>query len=231
MLENEHFYFHSIRKTTAHFGSLFNKIVFQNDGYESPPEDFYVPLEFAPREYFIARLNGNSSNDGKPNVARTLPRITFQINSYEPDPSRQTNSTIRIPAAPDGDEKTVRTTKWNLVPYNISFQLSVFARRYEDTLQIVEQILPYFTPHYTLNIVFSEELGIQKDVPVILQSNEPSDEWEQGRTDFRLMTHNFNFQVQTYIIPPITDSEFVKEVRTNFHFDENQDVLEQFTYE
>lgn len=233
MLEQERFYFHSIRKTTSHFGSLFDKVIFQKDPFSSPIEEFFIPLEFAPRDYFIGRMKGNGSFDGEMNIQRSLPRMTFELEGFEYDGSRQNNITIRVPESIDGSpSSTVRTTKWNLVPYNIKYKLNVFTPRYEDTLQIVEQILPYFTPQYTLNIIYSEELDIKKDVPVKLTSVAPvEDEWMNGRTQNRLMTQTLSFEVQGYIIPPITDQELVQSIITNYHFIDNEDTLEQYIYD
>ena len=38
------------------------------------------------------------------------------------------------------------------------------------TLQIVEQVLPFFQPDYTLTIKDMEDMGIARDIPIVLNS-------------------------------------------------------------
>ena len=56
------------------------------------------------------------------------------------------------------------------VPYNLDFELYAMAKQSDDALQMVEQILPYFQPDYTVTINDMADMGIKRDVPIILNS-------------------------------------------------------------
>ena len=70
--------------------------------------------------------------------------------------------------------KTVSATtqklkdNFNLYHIILNFSLLSCAENQEDALQIVEQILPFFTPAYTLTINVPE-MGIKDDFPLILE--------------------------------------------------------------
>lgn len=232
----DNFYFKAIRKTTANFGDLFDNIEFVKDDTVSPVESFIVPLSFAPRNLFISRLNEKSSIDndsGEPIVAYSLPTMTFEIDGFEYDSERKTNTVNPIVENSEGysgNPDVLRRTYFNVVPYNITYNLNVFARKNEDILQILEQILPYFQPSYTLNIELSSELGIKKDVPVILDSTSFEDEWQNQKTDFRLITLSMSFTVKSYIIPPIQDQKVIKEVQANVRHSEDDYLMQKFTF-
>lgn len=233
MLTNN-FYSHSIRKVTANFGSLFNEIEFVKDDTVSPPDTFTVPISFAPRTYFISRLNEKSSidNEGRAIVQHTLPTMTFEISGYEYAKDRQTNLMISIPETENPTspvQDSYKKTQFNLVPYDITFTLNVFARKYEDLLQIMEQILPYFAPKWNLNVVLNDFLNIQKTIPVVLNSVSLEDEYQNQYSDFRLLNQQLEFTAQSFIMPPITEQEVIKEVKTNMKYNEDpHGNLDQF---
>lgn len=238
MLTNN-FYFASIRKTTANFGSLFDNIEFVRDSSVSPIDSFIVPLSFAPRNYFISRINEKSSidNDGKPITAHSLPTMSFEMTGFEYDSERQTNITVRIPENSNnysGQPLNKNRTTFNLVPYNISYRLNIFSKKNEDLLQIIEQILPYFAPYFTLNVELSKELGIRKDIQVTLDSNSFEDEWENSKTDFRLLTQTLEFTAKGYVIPPITEQPLIERVQLYYYdriADDAEPVLTRYITE
>lgn len=218
------FYFQTIRRITANFGSLFDNIEFVKDSSVSPIDSFIVPLSFAPRNYFISRVNEKSSidNNGKPITSHNFPAMSFEMTGFEYDSERQTNMMITIPENSEnnsGQPLNTYRTNFNLVPYNISYRLNIFARKNEDLLQILEQILPYFAPHYTLNVDLGGGLGIKKNIQVNLDSNSFEDEWENSRTDFRLLTQSLDFTAKGYVIPPIQDLPLIERAQL-YYYDE-----------
>ena len=50
------------------------------------------------------------------------------------------------------------------VPYSIGFELAIISKNQEDGLQILEQILPFFQPHYNLSLKLLPEMSETKDV-------------------------------------------------------------------
>lgn len=167
------FYHKSIRKMVIVMGNLFNNINirrFNEDGTEK--ERFRVPISYGPSQKFLARLEAGSNDQ---NTAITLPRLAFEMDNMTYDPERKQNSLNVIKEA-TGDG----TVKYSYapVPYNFDFSLYIMVKNAEDGTQILEQILPYFTPHFNVTINEFPDLDIKKDIPVILNSVSQEDVYE-----------------------------------------------------
>jgi hypothetical protein len=233
MFNTNYFYYSIINKITANFGSLFDKVIFVKDSSSSPPDSFYVPLSFAPRNYFIAKCNENTitTNNGKADTSYSLPSMSFEITGFEYDSNRQTNLSVSIPESLiHKNNSTRKRTLFNLVPYNIQYRLNIFTRKYEDLLPIIEQILPYFAPNYPLNVILSEELNIRKTMNVSLTGNSFEDEWENTKTEYRLLTHMIDFNVEAYLIPSYIDSNIIKQVDLRYYFINSNNLLAHYQF-
>ena len=155
--------YHSIfRKTVVAFGTLFNNIEIHKDD-----QVMKVPLAYGPKQKFLARLDQNPDPTNK-RVQITLPRISFEINGIQYDPTRKASPTQKIRVAKDVDENK---NVYMPVPYNLSFELAIISKTQEDGLEILEQILPFFQPHYNLSVKMLEDITSEiRDVPVVLSS-------------------------------------------------------------
>ena len=145
----QHFYHKQIRNAVIAFGTIFNNInIKRTDSSGNPLQTIRVPLSYAPKEKFIARLDQQADLQGTDSkVALTLPRMSFDITGYTYDPTRKLNKNIKISVAKNtsGDEKRTNT-QFSPVPYDVSFDLNVYTATSDDGLQIIEQILPFFQP-------------------------------------------------------------------------------------
>ena len=151
--------YHDIfRKTVIAFGTLFNNIELRRSN-----EVMKVPLAYGPKQKFLARLDQTPDPTNK-RVQITLPRISFEINGIQYDPSRKVSPTQKIKFAKDTDENK---NVYMPVPYNLSFELAIISKTQEDGPQILEQILPFFQPHYNLSVKFLPDVDETKNVPVV----------------------------------------------------------------
>ena len=167
-----HFYHQKVRKCVAAFGSLFTNLnVIRNDKAGNVISTVRVPLAYAPRDKYIERIQGLADIQRDESVALKLPRMSFEITSYIYDDTRQLqklNKTFHNNTIDDhGSKKDVVT---RAVPYNITFSLTIYAKSQDDALQLVEQILPFFSPQYTVTMKpFSQYADILEDIPLTLQ--------------------------------------------------------------
>ena len=147
-----YFYHQRIRKTVAVFGSLFNNIyVIRKDAAGAIISQVKVPLSYAPKRSFIDRIaNMQKGEEAERLVAIKLPRMSFEITSFNYDASRQLTKISNYNLT--GTSTSNRSKFFSPVPYTISFQLNVYAKTHDDALQIVEQIVPYFNPQYVVTI-------------------------------------------------------------------------------
>jgi hypothetical protein len=191
---------------------MFNNISikrYANDG--TAREVLKVPLAYGAKEKFITRLQQDPTLTKS--VAITLPRLNFEMTNISYDSSRKQQSSIKIAAV---DTTTTRTVKSQYIgtPYNFDFTLSVFVRNIEDGTQIVEQILPYFVPDYTVTANIVPSLNIIKDIPIVLNSVSQNIEYEGGLDSQRIITWDLTFTVKGYLFGPVANSAIIIGVDT-----------------
>jgi hypothetical protein len=198
------FYHASIRKMVIIMGNLFNNINvrrFAEDGSEI--ERFRVPISYGPKQKFLARLEAGSNDQ---NSAITLPRMAFEMDTMTYDPERKQNS-LNVIKQSDG----AGAVKYSYapVPYNFDFSLYIMVKNAEDGTQILEQILPYFTPHFNVIINEFPDLGIKKDIPVILGSISQEDVYEGDFEARRAIIWTLTFTLKSNIYGSVREGKIV----------------------
>ena len=212
------FYHESLRKIVVAFGTIFNNIVIvRQDSDGGTIQRLKVPLAYSPKEKFLTRLEQQPNLDQR-EMAISLPRMGFEISGLSYDSSRKLQ---RV-----GKFKNVNTSdagkqyyQYNPVPYNLSFNLYSFTATAEDGLCIVEQILPYFQPDYTVTINAIPSMGIKRDVPISLNSVDYQDSYDGSFTIRRAVNYTMNFTAKTYLYGPIYSSKVIKETQTDIYTD------------
>ena len=205
--------YHEIfRKTIVAFGTLFNNIELRRSD-----EVMKVPLAYGPKQKFLARLDQVPDPTNK-RVQITLPRISFEINSITYDSTRKVSPTQKIKIASTTDKNK---NVFMPVPYNIGFELGIIAKNQEDGLQILEQILPFFQPHYNLAVKLITSVNEIKDIPVVLTNVEYEDDYEGDFTSRRAIIYTLQFTAKTYLYGPITESKIIKKAVTDYYTDTN----------
>lgn len=207
------FYFGSIRKYVALFGTLFNDIeIDRTDSSGNLVKTLKVPIAYGPKDRYLARLRENP--DLLRQVNQILPRMSFEIKSIEYDSSRKLN-TITRNVKTNTTSNTIKA-QYNPVPYNFNIDLSVLARNADDAMRIVEQILPFFKPEWTTTINLIPDMDIKMDIPVILRSIDYEDSYEGSFNDRFAITWTLRFVLKGYIYGPISTVGLIKETDINF---------------
>ena len=197
-----YFYHQNIRKTIIAFGNLFNNITVRSKDADGDTfSEIRVPLSYGPTQKFLARLEQQEKLN-KP-VAITLPRISFEMNSLKYDPSRKTGITQSFKSV-GSDDKTRKV--YMPIPYNIGFELNILTKFNDEVLQIVEQILPFFQPSFTVTVDMTDVINEKKDVPIVLDSVSFRDDYEGDFSTRRLILYTLQFTAKTYMFGPISDS-------------------------
>ncbi|AGH06780.1 tail sheath stabilizer [Synechococcus phage S-RIM2 R1_1999] len=208
MMLGTYSYHEIFRRTVVAFGTLFNNIELRRTN-----EVMKVPLAYGPKQKFLARLDQNPDPTNK-RVQITLPRISFEINGIQYDPSRKVSPTQKIKFAKDVDENK---NVFMPVPYNLSFELAIISKNQEDGMQILEQILPFFQPHYNLSVKLVPDVDETKDVPVVLTNVDYEDTYEGDFSSRRAIIYTLQFTVKTYLYGPVTDAKTIKKVITDMY--------------
>lgn len=204
----------TIRKIVVAFGNLFNGLKIQRfNPNGSVLQEIDVPLAYSAREKWVSRISGNP--DLLKSTSITLPRMAFEILSYKYDPTRKLNSNNKVINCGTGNKGT---NVYTPVPYNIDFGLYLASKTIEDSLAMLEQILPYFSPHYNLSINTISEIDLAEDVPIILNSTDSNDNYLSEWIEERLLINTLHFTAKVNLFGPITTGQAViKEVDINFH--------------
>lgn len=215
MLNNNVFYHGIIRKTIVAFGSLFSTIFVDRKvgatGIDSVSGDtiqrLQVPIAYAPKEKWIVRIEQDPTLENY--TYTTLPRISFEIRSYEYDVARKTNKINKISChkAPDAEHPNgIANSVYAPVPYNLTLYMYVITKTQEDGLQIIEQILPTFTPDYNITINVIPELNITQDIPVILNSVNVEDNYDGAFQNRRFVIHTLVFTLKINLFGAVSES-------------------------
>jgi len=218
---------------TIAFGQLFNNIqIKRKDSSGSTIQSIRVPLAYAPKEKFLTRLDQQPDLDNR-EFAITLPRMSFEIASIEYDASRKLNRIQKFKSVKTAADGKILDYNYMPVPYNISYTLNVFTATAEGGLQIIEQILPYFQPDYTVTINAIPNLDIKRDVPIILNSVNYEDSYSGDYTTRRAVIYTLTFTAKTYLFGPASTQKVVKTVQTDLHTnttgDESREVRIEIT--
>ena len=213
----QQFYHETMRKVVVAFGTIFNNIhLVRKDNNGNIIQTMKVPLAYGPREKFLVRLREDA--DLTKQVAVTLPRIGFEIQGLSYDATRKLNRVQRFKKVKTGTTKQL-DTQYMPVPYNVDFQLYVMAKQSDDALQIVEQILPYFQPDYTVTINDNADMGIKRDVPLILNSVGYEDNYEGEFQQRRAIIYTMDFTAKFYLYGPVSSSKVIKTVQADSYTD------------
>lgn len=216
MLSSNPFYHRLTRKYVTLFGNLFNNITLIKRNYTTGDEleRIKVPIQYAPKEKYFARLEGDPNLDRETQM--TLPRLSFEITTFEYDQGRQLN---KFNQNVKGNNSTGVTAQYIGVPYDIGFQLNLYARNIDDGNQIIEQILPYFFPDYTISTKLIPELDFITDIPIILGSVSNVIEHEGNFDSVRYVSWNLTFTMKAYYFGPVREPKIIRKVITNIFND------------
>ena len=211
---NDNVYYHGIiRKSIVAFGRLFSDIYIDRKQGDSVTgttlQRLQIPLAYAPKEKWLVRIDGDPTLEN--NVNTVLPRMSFEITGYNYDAARKTNRMQQIKSGNSLNKSVMYTP----VPYNLDISLYVLTKTQEDGLQIIEQILPTFTPEYTLAINAVPDMNVVKDIPVILNSVSVSDEYDGDFQTRRFVTHTLNFTLKTSLFGAVSGQAVISQVEAN----------------
>ena len=202
-----------IRKCVIGFGTLFNNIEVRKENKDgSVYSRMKVPLAYGPRQKFLARLEQQADLNQK--VAITVPRLSFEMTGISYDSTRKlAPTTLNLKA----DNNNAVKKQMTPVPYNIDFELNVISKTNDESLEIMEQILPVFQPSYNMTIKLVDSMNDMRDIPIILNSISYSDDYEGTFDDRKITLITMQFTVKTYIFGPVGTAGPIKKAKADIY--------------
>jgi len=225
MLGNAQFYHRTIRKMVVVFGTMFNDLeIVRYTQAGVAKEKMKVPLSYGPKERYLTQITSN------PNLIKSinsvLPRMSFNLESLEYDVNRKQVSTLQNFAQ---NQNGGLNTQFVPVPYNFEFSLSIYVRNTEDGTQILEQILPFFTPDFSVVVDFIPAMDQKYTVPIILNSVASTVEYEGGMSDgtTRIIIWDLTFTAKSFIWPPVKSGKIINQANTNLNIDLTSKLIQK----
>lgn len=218
MFTDNHQYNKSIRNYVVLMGTLFNKVNILRPNKTVP---MAVPITYQSKEKFVAYLLHMSNPDGSPNfpeLQTILPRMSFFMRKMNYDQKRKVNTLQYSMNVIEVDGVKVYQKQLAPVPYNFEFEVCIYTRYEDDMLQIIEQILPYFQPHFNAKIKEHSLAGvIDRDVYINMVECEPQEEMVGLMADDRRhVVWNLVFELSGYLYPQIQNANVIKTTIVNF---------------
>ena len=208
-----YFYHQTSRKMVVGFGTLFNALEVQRtNSSDEVTEVVKIPLSYGPKDKMLTRISGDPSLN--PKVALTVPRMGFELTSMTYDNARKLNTINRnVKRGTTGLKK-----QFNGVPYNYEFSLYIFVKNAEDGTQILEQILPFFTPEFTFTMTLISSMDIVHDIPLVLNSVTSEDTYEGDFATRRSIIWTLSFTMKGWLYPNIVDNaKVITDVTVDTH--------------
>lgn len=212
-------YFSTMRKYVILFGTLFNDIhITRANSSGQTTHLLKVPLAYAAKEKMLTRLENDPEIQRE--TAVILPRMSFVMEGVSYDGTRKLN-TLGRSAVKDTSNPNKLKYQYNPVPYNFNFKLYVYVKNAEDGTKIMEQILPFFTPDWTSTVALIPEMGINMDIPVVLNNIVVEDSYDGNFKERRALIWTLDFTLKGYIYGPIKKSNIIKFANTSFYIPES----------
>ena len=197
-----YFYHQTSRKMVVAFGSLFNNIeVRRTDSAGAVTEVVKIPLSYGPKDKMLVRISADPALN--PKVALTVPRMGFELLSMTYDGVRKLNTMGRN--VKKGTTSGLKK-QYNPVPYNWDFSLYIFVKNAEDGTQVLEQILPFFTPDFTVTMTIISGMTVKHDIPLVLNSVTSEDTYEGDFATRRSIIWTLSFIMKGFLYPDVSDN-------------------------
>lgn len=210
-----HFYNETTRKYVALFGTIFNQIkIKRKDNAGTAVQDMIVPLSYAPFQKVLARLNQDPDLLNSRRTAIRLPRMSFEMLSIAYDPARKIGSTQKMVKSQKAETESSRDFVYSSVPYNIDFSLYIMTKYSEDATQIMEQIIPFFTPDFTATARMVDDLD-PLDIPIILNSITTEELYEGNFEERQNTLYTLSFTLKGWYFGPQKRKKVIKFIEAN----------------
>ena len=218
-----YFYYQNVKNIIAAFGTIFSDVKYINDY----GQEILVPLHYSPREKFIEFTQVKADYDGALDTDTTLPRLGFELTSVDFDSTRMLNPMSRINHISGSNSEYM----FNRIPYNFAFTLYLATRKFEDSLKIIEQIIPFFTPDLNITVKDKEDFGISTDIPVILNNTSFTIDWQGSFETRRTVQWELSFTAEAYLYSNVREQTRIKETIIKMSNDDFNKVYESLISE
>ena len=221
-----YFYNNIIRGHLAAFGFLFRDILVRHhDSLGNLIKELMVPIAYSNKDKLIEMftLRGNDPSNYEDNIETTLPRFGFEVIDYNYNKEQKLNRLNKYVDYEDntslslyanntidstGSEAMENHTKdstfsvYTPVPYKMRINLYLMTNKETDSLQIIEQIVPMFTPDVKINMKYKigKKINLSFDESICLDhvSKEVINNQDASEPTKIIHTFSFTFDIKFF---------------------------------
>ena len=227
MFLRQHFYHQHIRKAIIAFGTIFNQITVKRfNADQEIVQSIRVPLSYSPKNKFLARI-AEVPTPTTQAAAIILPRMGFEITGLQYNPARKINLLTKNVAVGQGDDPNKLRAQFTSTPYDMNVSLYIMAKNQDDGLQIIEQIIPFFNPDFCVTVNDIPEMGIKRDLQIILDNISYEDNYEGDYLQRRSIIWTINFTLGLNLYGPVEQQNIIRTSIANTYTDIDQPNYQQ----
>jgi hypothetical protein len=204
---HETFYFGLLRKYVSLVGTLFNDLVILRNEGDGTTIPIRVPITYGPKDKMLARVFEDPNLDRKTAVY-PIPALSFEMTGLRYDPERKLQTTGYV--ARKTTDADMGRKYFNPSPWNFEFEVNLYVKNVEDGAKVIEQILPYFTPDWTVNVNLIPDLGVRLPIPVVLRDVSYRDDYEGEVVDRRKIVWTLSLTVKGWLYSAPRDMPLIK---------------------
>lgn len=211
MFKGKTFYHEHVRKAIIAFGTIFNNInIERKNASDQLIQTLRVPLAYSTKQKFLSRIEQIPTVESRGEVAIVLPRMGFEIVGLTYDPTRKV-SVIQQHRKTDSSDALSVKSQFVSTPYDLTMSLYIFAKNQDDGLQILEQILPYFNPDFNITVNDLPEMGIKRDIKIVLDGVGYEDNTAGAFADRQSIVWSLNFTMKLNFYGHVGDQNIIRE--------------------
>lgn len=264
----DYFYWQSIKTGIEFFGSYFNNLIIKRKAVDDDSilKEIKVPIIYSNKDKLIARYTrrGNDAEDINDVISTTLPRMGFEITDLVYDSNTILNKMYKIYGynrlndlnslndltieeienVPIEEFTTNKPVKiFTPVPYNMEISLFLLTDREEDYQNILEKILPEFTPTLYKSIKYQflpdnitvpadiiERFQITLDCPLTLHSVNKEILNESTFDTQTLILNELKFGMKIWLFTDLEEQKIIKNIIVNFKDYNGEETLETLAF-
>ena len=211
----------TIRTVCVVFASLFNNIYVRTYNPDGTISDKLqkVEIAFAGKEQYAYWAEQKMRlPDGNTEIGKRLPRMSFDLTGINIDANKQLAPWVHHAGIPKlSENEPIALSSYSPLACQFDIQLSVWTKDIDTSIQILDQILPFFKPDVSVKVKENYDLPIINDITIIMNSMSKIDNYEDGFDENRLIEWDIQFTISANIWQKNPDkSNIIKEVIVDF---------------
>ena len=226
MFKGKTFYHEHVRKAIIAFGTIFNNInIERKNTSDTLIQTLRVPLAYSTKQKFLSRIEQIPTVESRGEVAIVLPRMGFEIIGLNYDPTRKVSPIQQHRKTNTSNALSVKS-QFVSTPYDLTLSLFIFAKNQDDGLQILEQILPFFNPDFNITVNDLPEMGITRDIKIVLDGIGYEDNTAGAFADRQSLVWTLNFTMKLNLYGYVGDQNVIRESIATIY--QNPDLVGPF---